>query len=96
MAAWSPREEPAIRVDTLGRLTILSAGGQPTTGLPPVRSALLVFLAVERDLSREEALALFWPESNARHARHSLNQVLHCLRADLGGVWLRNPSGRTE
>ena len=94
MAACPPREEPAIRVDTLGRLAILPAGGQPTSGLPPVHSALLVFLAVERDVSREEALALFWPESRARHARHSLNQVLHRLRTDLGGGWLRVSADR--
>jgi DNA-binding SARP family transcriptional activator len=96
MAACPPREEPAIRVDTLGRLAILPADWQPTSGLPPVRSALLVFLAVERDVSREEALALFWPESRARHARHSLNQVLHRLRTDLGGGWLRVSGDRLQ
>jgi DNA-binding SARP family transcriptional activator len=96
MAACPPREEPAIRVDTLGRLAILPPGWQPTSGLPPVRSALLVFLAVERDVSREEALALFWPESRARHARHSLNQVMHRLRTDLGGGWLRVSGDRLQ
>jgi hypothetical protein len=96
MATWFPREEPAIRIDTLGRLAIVPAGRQPTVGLPPVRSALLVFLAIERDVAREEALALFWPESGDRQARHSLNQVLHRLRADLGGGWVRVSGDRLQ
>jgi DNA-binding SARP family transcriptional activator/TolB-like protein len=96
MATSSPRGEPAIRVETFGRLAIIRAGGRTAAGLPPVRSALLVFLAVERDVSREEALALFWPESTARQARHSLNQVLHRLRADLGGGWLQVSGDRLQ
>jgi DNA-binding SARP family transcriptional activator/tetratricopeptide (TPR) repeat protein len=95
MVPWSPRGEPAIRVETFGRLAIVRAG-RKAAGLPPVRSALLVFLAVERDVSREEALALFWPESDARQARHSLNQVLHRLRADLGGDWLQVSGNRLQ
>jgi hypothetical protein len=96
MTPGSPRGEPAIRVETFGRLVIVPAGGRTAAGLPPVRSALLVFLAVERDVSREEALTLFWPESNAHQARHSLNQVLHRLRADLGAGWLQVSGDRLQ
>jgi DNA-binding SARP family transcriptional activator/TolB-like protein len=96
MATSAPRGEPAIRIETFGRLAIVPAGGRTAAGLPPVRSALLVFLAVERDVSREEVLTVFWPESNARQARHSLNQVLHRLRADLGGGWLQVSGDRLQ
>jgi DNA-binding SARP family transcriptional activator/tetratricopeptide (TPR) repeat protein len=97
MSAWTPREDLTIHVDTLGRLAIMAAGHrQPTSTLPPVRSALLVYLAVERDVSREETLALFWPEGGERQARHSLNQALHRLRAELGGGWLRPSGGRLQ
>jgi DNA-binding SARP family transcriptional activator len=97
MTAGSGPERPEICVATLGRLAIGPDGrGQWRSALPPVRSALLVFLAVERDVSREEALTLFWPDSDARQARHSLNQVLHRLRADLGGDWLQVSGNRLQ
>jgi DNA-binding SARP family transcriptional activator len=97
MSAGSPQEDRTITVVTLGRLAILPAGHRPpTSALPPVRSALLVFLAVERDVSREEALVLFWPESDDRQARHSLNQVLHRLRSDLGAGWMRVSGDRLQ
>jgi hypothetical protein len=61
MTPGSPRGEPAIRVETFGRLVIVPAGGRTAAGLPPVRSALLVFLAVERDEASEpdRAIALY-------------------------------------
>jgi DNA-binding SARP family transcriptional activator len=97
MAAGSGPEKPEICVATLGRLVIGPTGRrQWRSALPPVRSALLVFLAVERDVSREDALALFWPESGESQARHSLNQVLHRLRADLGGDWVRVAGDRLQ
>ena len=34
--------------------------------------------------SRDKLLALFWPESDAEHARNALRQSLHFLRRSLG------------
>lgn len=51
------------------------------------RTALLAYLAAEqpRGLHRRDTLlALFWPESDAAHARAALNQALYVLRTALG------------
>lgn len=79
----------SLGVETLGRLAVHWKGSlQPRTMLAPVRSAVLVVLAVEREISREELMALLWPESPGSRARHSLNQALHRLRSDFGEGWL--------
>lgn len=93
-----PDQHPRlISVETLGRLAIQFAGClQTKTMLAPIRSAILVVLAVERDIAREEVMALFWPESPGPRARHSLNQALHRLRADFGGEWLAAPGDRLQ
>ncbi len=54
------------------------------------RTALLVHLAVEREVSREALLATFWPESAPENARHALRQGLYQLRQSLGEDWLES------
>jgi DNA-binding SARP family transcriptional activator len=54
----------------------------------PVRTALLILLAVEKEITREKAMALLWPESEPEKARHALNQTVYRLRKDLGDDWL--------
>jgi DNA-binding SARP family transcriptional activator/TolB-like protein len=53
-----------------------------------LRAALLVYLAVERRVSRETLAAVFWPESTSENARHALRQSLYQLRKGLGPDWL--------
>jgi DNA-binding SARP family transcriptional activator/tetratricopeptide (TPR) repeat protein len=53
-----------------------------------LRAAVFVYLAVERQVSREALTALFWPESDTENARHALRQCLYQLRKALGGKWL--------
>jgi DNA-binding SARP family transcriptional activator/TolB-like protein len=53
--------------------------------LRPSRLAVLAVLAAAGSwgVSRERLAALFWPESDEEHARHSLRQTLYGLRQDL-------------
>ncbi len=76
------------RVDTLGRLAIRH-DDEELTSLPgqPVRCALLVYLAVEREASRDELMGLLWPERPQDRARHALNQTVYELRRLLGDEW---------
>src|SRR5688500_799524 len=53
----------------------------------PKKLAFLAFLAAqppERFVSRDTIIALFWPDSQEKSARHALSQMLHCLRQSLG------------
>lgn len=86
----SPEQLPtSLHVEALGRLGIHWKGSlQPKVMRAPVRSAVLVILALEGEISREEIMALLWPESPGSRARHSLNQALHRLRGDFGHAWL--------
>lgn len=79
-----------VRVVTLGRLTVF-AGDQRIPSLPsqPVRCAVLVTLAMEREIARETLLGLLWPERPQDRARHALSQALYELRGPLGDDWIR-------
>ncbi|MCI0436703.1 MAG: protein kinase [Gemmatimonadetes bacterium] len=78
-----------IRLLTLGRLQAI-AGEAELEWLPGqrLRAALLVYLAVERRVSREGVTAMFWPETSERSARHALRQSLYHLRVGMGDGWL--------
>lgn len=82
-----------LRLLMFGGLT-LRTGSETTTGASTRRHrlALLALLAVARDrgLHRDKILAYFWPESDAQHARHGLNQLLYFQRHHLddGGLFL--------
>lgn len=82
-----------IRLVTLGGLT-LQTDGATMTGASTRRHrlALLALLAAARDrgLSRDKLQAYLWPESDAMHARHGLNQLLYFQRRHLysGGLFL--------
>ncbi|MEJ2678168.1 MAG: BTAD domain-containing putative transcriptional regulator [Gemmatimonadota bacterium] len=78
-----------IRLDTLGTLRTYR-DGQELERLPaqPVRRAVLLYLAVERNAPRDSVLAMFWPDSTPEQARHTLNQTLYELRRMLGDDWV--------
>jgi len=75
-----------FRLRTFGGLSLTGESG-PVTGAATQRRklALLAVLATagERGVSRDRLLALFWPESDAEHARHALTQSLFALRREL-------------
>lgn len=89
-----PAADGPLTLRLLGELELARAGGAPVSGLlvRPKQLALLVYLAVALPRGfrrRDELLALFWPESDAGHARNSLRQSLHELRGQLSaGVLL--------
>jgi len=74
---------------TLGTLGLSSAAGKPFLGTHAHhrrRLALLSVLAVAREegRSRDQLLALFWPETTESRARHSLDQLLYAVRSSVG------------
>ena len=73
-----------LRLETLGGLTISSDQGER-----PLRRRQLALLArlaaaSDRGVSRDELLAMFWPERDGDAARHSLDQLLYELRRASG------------
>jgi DNA-binding SARP family transcriptional activator len=77
-----------LRMTTLGNPSVL-LGEEELTSLPgkPVTFGLLVFLAVEREATRDRLVSVFWPESSQERARHTLSQTLYELRQALGEDW---------
>ncbi len=79
-----------VRVEVLGGLRV-SQGEVEERDLPsqPTRAALLLLLAMERRITRDEAVAVLWPDRLPERARHSLRQALYELRRTLSEGWLR-------
>src|SRR5438309_1699648 len=78
-----------LRLTTLGAIDLRDRLGHPVREVlaQPKRVALLVYLVVEGQrgpVSRDRLLAMYWPESDATHARNALSQSLHHLRQALG------------
>lgn len=80
---------------TLGGLS-LSGRGVPASSQQRRRLALLAVLARAGDhgMSRDELLALLWPEADERRARHALDQLVYATRRDLGRDVLQGTDGR--
>lgn len=74
-----------IRISTFGGVAI-HRDGRELVELPAqaLRCALLVYLAVEGETTRDAVMAMFWPRRKAARARHSLNQTVYQLRGVLG------------
>lgn len=73
-----------LRLETLGGLALTD--GREERPQPRRRLALLARLAPSRakGVSRDEILALLWPERDVESARHSLDQLLYETRRALG------------
>jgi adenylate cyclase len=84
-----------IRLVTLGTLRCY-LGEAELDELPGqrLRCAVLVYLAVERDATRETVASLLWPERDDERARHALSQKLYELRQILGEDWLQSQADR--
>lgn len=77
------------RVDTLGGLHVHRDGEELSALLGRrIQCALLVFLAVERQASREAVMSILWPERDREKARGSLNNTAYELRRVLGDDWV--------
>lgn len=79
----------AVRLVTLGELRVLR-DGRELTAIPSqrLRCALLVYLAVEKQVTRDNLMLILWPDRAPDKARHSLSQTLYELRKELGEDWL--------
>ncbi|MBC7791120.1 MAG: hypothetical protein H7Z74_14330 [Anaerolineae bacterium] len=75
-----------MRLRTLGGLWIENEDGSAKGGVRPRRLALLAVLAAAgaKGLSRDQVLAILWPESESARGRAALSQTLYSLRTDLG------------
>ena len=73
-----------LRLETFGGLALTSAHEERPQ--PRRRLALLARLAASgtRGVSRDELLALFWPERDLESARHALDQLLYEARRAFG------------
>ena len=78
-----------IRIHALGTLRV-ERDGRVQERLPAqrVRCALLLYLAIERETTRDRVMGLFWPDRPPDRARHLLSQTLYELRQDLGSDWI--------
>lgn len=86
-----------IRVATLGGLRI-ELDGAEVRDLPaqPVRGAVFLYLALEREATRDELATLFWGDRDIERARRSLNQTLYELRLRLGDDWVASSRDRVQ
>jgi len=77
-----------IRLWVLGSIRLCDDGGAPLERVlaGDHRTALLGYLALAWPGSRrrESIMALLWPDQEVAQARHSLRQLLHVLRVELG------------
>lgn len=76
-----------FRLTAFGGL-VLARDGQVLGGAAARRRPLgllaLLAAACERGLTRDKAVAYFWPEGDTDRSRHALAQTLYSLRQDLG------------
>lgn len=96
-----PETRSVIELRVLGPPRIDASDGRPLDGVvrQPKRVALLAYLAMARPRGahrRDKLVSLFWPESDATHARAALNQALYVLRSHLGEVFLRRGADEVE
>ena len=78
-----------VRLTTLGDVRVYRDDTE-LTELPAqrLRQGLLVYLALERDVSREAVASLFWQDRDNAKAKHALRQMLYELRQVLGDDWV--------
>ncbi|MGW8267654.1 MAG: BTAD domain-containing putative transcriptional regulator [Longimicrobiales bacterium] len=89
-----------VELRVLGGVRLRGQQGEDPAAIlsHPKRLAVLSYLALaasETFVSRDQLLAIFWPDADEGRARNALSQVLHALRTELGeGVLLSR--GRRE
>lgn len=86
-----------LRLTTLGTPNVL-LGEEELTSLPgkPVTFGLLVYLALEKEATRDRLVSVFWPESSPEKARHTLSQTLYELRQTLGEEWIESTGNSVQ
>ena len=79
---------PRIRLELLGTPTVY----RDDVPVPALRArirnlAVLVLVAMEREVARDRLASLIWGDSPPRRARQSLSEALYELRKALGDAW---------
>lgn len=83
-------DDMQLRLQLLGP-PLVQVGKHPLEVDTRKATALLIYLAVTGEIQRRESLAtLFWPESDAAHAKAALRRTLSALRKALAGQWLNS------
>lgn len=88
--------DPKYRLQTLGGLSAHLVGpSTPVLAGRRKRLALLAAVAADPNggIARDRLLALFWPESDAAHARNALKQLVHAIRRELDADAIVDVSG---
>ena len=79
---------PATRLSTLGGVRCETESGEShSVTAQPRRVGLLLYLGLAQPRgfhSRDQLLALFWPDHDEQRARNALSQAVHFLRRALG------------
>ncbi|MGH7556064.1 MAG: protein kinase domain-containing protein, partial [Longimicrobiales bacterium] len=78
----------SIQLVTLGSLRCSSDGREVIAPSQRQRLALVVYIALERDVTRDQVMAIFWPDVETDRARRALSQGLYELKGALGDEWL--------
>lgn len=85
----------SITLHTLGRLAVFRDGEEyPALISQKLRCAVLLYLAVEGEATRDTILALLWPDREEERGRHALSQTLYELRQAFGPEWLESHGER--
>lgn len=83
--------KPSYRLFLLGSPLLQDHEGRALAGMGPGKPlAMLAYLVVNGTASREELVALFWPEMPEARARNAFRQTLHRLRGALGVEIIRS------
>lgn len=88
-AAHTAFTRPPIRLRMLGAVDLCDHDGRALDAIlaQPRRLGLLAYFAMSSRngfVRRDQAIALFWPEQDAEHARAALTRAIYYLRQSLG------------
>jgi DNA-binding SARP family transcriptional activator/TolB-like protein len=84
----SGSDRAPVHVRTLGPLVVRRGGVETTLPQQRLRCAILLVIAVERRITRDALLAMFWPDREPERGRHALSQNLYELRRAFGSDWI--------
>lgn len=75
---------PSRKLFLLGAPSLQDADGNAIAGMGPGKPlAMLAYVVISGSVSRDELVALFWPETPEGRARNAFRQTLHRLRGAL-------------
>lgn len=84
------RAAVSLRIHLLGGFHLEAEGETPPAIVQPRLQFLLAYLLLHRDkpIPRQQIAFAFWPDTSERQAHANLRNLLHRLRASLGGRFI--------